>query len=490
MGTMPASDVAPLPRLGEVFFDVRGNSRTMRLSWYAETGVAVFSIWQGGTCTGTFRVPIGDLPRLVDALQRGPDGAGHAGPEMPGTGPRNVQHEAQDACRPASEPRSGGPPAGGPPMDGSLPGGPAYADYPVTGRHLGPAQYGGLASYGTPDRRAQPTDPGAHDRRPGYATDGYPEPADYSGPPDSGYAGSPPSASYEGAVGQPSAQPGPLPGYSGYPEPASYDSYPGPAAGPAADPLPEPGSHRGRVEPGYGSAAPPPPAAAPGTAPAAYSGYPDPGYGNGTRTVSYDGYPEPSSYSGTAQAAGQSGPQPTYQPSYQPTAQPGPLPGYSGYPEPASYDSYAAPPTDLRTQTISHNGHADPSYSDANQAGSYGGYPEPGGYAGHSQQSAYDGYPEPASYGGYPEPGEYRQGAEPSGVAPQPWAAAGRPTDAPSPDHPGLPSGATDPGPATIAMPPPANPPRRSSPRARSGPPYPPDPYLDGVLPPAEHRSP
>jgi len=55
MGCMSASDAAPLPRLGEVFFDVRGESRTMRLSWYADTGVAVFSIWQGGTCTGTTR---------------------------------------------------------------------------------------------------------------------------------------------------------------------------------------------------------------------------------------------------------------------------------------------------------------------------------------------------------------------------------------------------------------------------------------------------
>jgi hypothetical protein len=44
----------------------------MRLSWYADTGVAVFSIWQGGTCTGTFRLPIADLPRMVDSLQRGP----------------------------------------------------------------------------------------------------------------------------------------------------------------------------------------------------------------------------------------------------------------------------------------------------------------------------------------------------------------------------------------------------------------------------------
>src|SRR5205809_3277779 len=74
MGCMPASDAAPLPRLGEVFFDVRGESRTMRLSWYADTGVAVFSIWQGGTCTGTFRLPIADLPRMVEALRRGPHG--------------------------------------------------------------------------------------------------------------------------------------------------------------------------------------------------------------------------------------------------------------------------------------------------------------------------------------------------------------------------------------------------------------------------------
>ena len=74
MGTMSASDAAPLPRLGEVFFDVRGNSRSMRLSWYADTGVAVFSIWQGGMCTGTFRLAIADLPRMIETLQRGPSG--------------------------------------------------------------------------------------------------------------------------------------------------------------------------------------------------------------------------------------------------------------------------------------------------------------------------------------------------------------------------------------------------------------------------------
>jgi hypothetical protein len=69
---MSSSDAAPLPRLGEVFFDVRGDSRSMRLSWYADTGIAVFSIWQGGRCTGTFRLPMEDLARMTEILRRGP----------------------------------------------------------------------------------------------------------------------------------------------------------------------------------------------------------------------------------------------------------------------------------------------------------------------------------------------------------------------------------------------------------------------------------
>jgi len=86
MGSMSASDAAPLPRLGEVFFDVRGSSRSMRLSWYADTGIAVFSIWQGGTCTGTFRLPMDDLPRLMDSLRRGMQGTQdgpHDSPQPP-----------------------------------------------------------------------------------------------------------------------------------------------------------------------------------------------------------------------------------------------------------------------------------------------------------------------------------------------------------------------------------------------------------------------
>jgi hypothetical protein len=95
MGSMSASDAAPLPRLGEVYFDVRGESRSMRLSWYADTGVAVFSIWQGGTCTGTFRLPIADLPRMVEALQRGPRG----GARGDARDPRDARGTAQQPGR-------------------------------------------------------------------------------------------------------------------------------------------------------------------------------------------------------------------------------------------------------------------------------------------------------------------------------------------------------------------------------------------------------
>ena len=104
IGSMSASDAAPLPRLGEVFFDVRGSSRSMRLSWYADTGVAVFSIWQGGTCTGTFRLPMDDLPRLIDSLRRGSQGAVRSPDpaEVPGTG-------ARDRLALGAAPAAGGP---------------------------------------------------------------------------------------------------------------------------------------------------------------------------------------------------------------------------------------------------------------------------------------------------------------------------------------------------------------------------------------------
>ena len=63
--------VAPLPSAGEVFLDARGDGRAMRVSWHAEADVVVLSLWSGGTCTGTFRLPVADVPDMIDALRDG-----------------------------------------------------------------------------------------------------------------------------------------------------------------------------------------------------------------------------------------------------------------------------------------------------------------------------------------------------------------------------------------------------------------------------------
>jgi hypothetical protein len=163
MGSMSASDAAPLPRLGEVFFDVRGESRSMRLSWYADTGVAVFSIWQGGTCTGTFRLPIADLPRMVEALQHGPRG-------------REEGLTADETARPASHRRG---PAPSSPLDSEIATGetavylPAGAE--VTGYHMEPPPHAAGRGYAEPRPGRTPgshlAPPPAADYHPGHGRD-------------------------------------------------------------------------------------------------------------------------------------------------------------------------------------------------------------------------------------------------------------------------------------------------------------------------------
>jgi hypothetical protein len=217
---MSASDAAPLPRLGEVFFDVRGSSRSMRLSWYSDTGVAVFSIWQGGMCTGTFRLPIGDLPRMIEILQQGPDGdhgrprADHraeqawGGRELAGTGQRQVPSEDPGFTgaggRYQDEPRTGyshadietsvasypGDELARPREDRARPrrggdyGPPGGAEYGRAGRpDYGPP--GGGADYG-PAAGADYRPPGGTDYSPSGSGPGY-GPGDFGGERDRGY---------------------------------------------------------------------------------------------------------------------------------------------------------------------------------------------------------------------------------------------------------------------------------------------------------------
>src|SRR5258708_1555219 len=211
MGSMSASDAAPLPRLGEVFFDVRGSSRSMRLSWYADTGVAVFSIWQGGMCTGTFRLAIDDLPRMVETLQRGPGG------QSPGRDPAPPTQAFGDARMGAT--------VQGPGLE------------PLPGEEL-PDYQPALPGYGP-----GPTDPLDPAGPPGYADALYPGPR-----PETSYPG---DVSYSGAsTGGPHSRG--TAGRGGHPGGLADDPYLG-GTGPMDFPAEPPPAHYppGTSAPGY-----------------------------------------------------------------------------------------------------------------------------------------------------------------------------------------------------------------------------------------------
>jgi hypothetical protein len=151
----------------------------MRLSWYADTGVAVFSIWQGGTCTGTFRLPVADLPRMVQILQRGPHGdAGQAG-QADRTGQHSTaaapggRHSGSHARPPSDEPTGIYRPEDDWTPPGYVPGSRAgYDGEPPPGYQPGPP----------PGYRPQPP-PGYFDDPPGFGgtgeVPGYEDPGEF-----------------------------------------------------------------------------------------------------------------------------------------------------------------------------------------------------------------------------------------------------------------------------------------------------------------------
>ena len=387
MGSMSASDAAPLPRLGEVFFDVRGSSRSMRLSWYSDTGVAVFSIWQGGTCTGTFRLPIDDLPRMVEALQRGPRGAA-----LP-AGESRDQERGQERGLGAERQRRGLISA---PTE-TMPAVTSFSDYatgqiaPVTGefRSLGPAESSyrddplayrddPLGSGGYPSYRDRGQDKNRDNDRdrdrgrdtpggsfPGYADDG---PSVYR---DS----APPPAYRDDPLGTPRYRDDPL-GPGGYRDHSPPGSPPGhrdsdPYGG---DPLGS-GSYpsyrdRDRLEgsfPGYADDGPP--VYRDAAPPPAYGGDPlgSGGYRDGSLPGSLPGHRDSDPYGGDPLGSGR-------YPSYRDDQYP---PAYAG--EPASYPGEAPGPryTDDPFQSVYPDDSRGPAYPDDVRAGSHPYAPPP-----------------------------------------------------------------------------------------------------------------
>ncbi len=61
----------PLPTTGDVFLDTRGPDRALRVSWHFDADLVNLSLWQGNLCTGSFRLPVDQVPALVDLLRSG-----------------------------------------------------------------------------------------------------------------------------------------------------------------------------------------------------------------------------------------------------------------------------------------------------------------------------------------------------------------------------------------------------------------------------------
>ena len=386
MGSMSASDAAPLPRLGEVFFDVRGSSRSMRLSWYADTGVSVFSVWQGGTCTGTFRLPQEELPRLIDALQRGmypdPRGPGGFSSQLPGAptdprlralpgyaGMRDFTRDADYTGPTTGDFRAfrADDPAGmvglGSAAPRALPPGGGYRDqlqYPEQAQYAEPSQYADQARY---PEQAQPSGYRGQEypQRDQYLPPGqYPDQVQYADldryAPQGQYAG--PGYAERGTYAHPGSQPGQGYDSSGY---ATADEQ----------------GHQGYgyAEQGYPTPAYPEPA---------YSGssYPDPSYpGQGHNGQSYpdQGYDDrgyQQAYQGQARS----------EQDYRQSASAYPDQGYAGY-------GYAE-------QDHRGRGYAD--HAETGQA-----HLEQG-YTGYAYDQGNSGYPAGSDSGRYDGPGYER----------------------------------------------------------------------------------
>jgi len=73
-------EVLPIPTVGDVFRDVRGDDRTMRVSYHQDRGVVVVSLWAGAACRGSFRLAANDAGRLVALFSDIVSSAGVTGP--------------------------------------------------------------------------------------------------------------------------------------------------------------------------------------------------------------------------------------------------------------------------------------------------------------------------------------------------------------------------------------------------------------------------
>lgn len=57
-----------MPAFGDLFTDLRGEDRTLRVSFHPDHGAVVLSLWSGPRCRGSFRLAEADVGRLLTLL--------------------------------------------------------------------------------------------------------------------------------------------------------------------------------------------------------------------------------------------------------------------------------------------------------------------------------------------------------------------------------------------------------------------------------------
>jgi hypothetical protein len=68
---MRVESVRPVPKSGAIYLDNRGADRALRVTWHHESDLVVLSLWRDRTCAGSFRLPIEEVPDLIEQLRAG-----------------------------------------------------------------------------------------------------------------------------------------------------------------------------------------------------------------------------------------------------------------------------------------------------------------------------------------------------------------------------------------------------------------------------------
>ncbi|MDZ5443516.1 hypothetical protein U2F26_12325 [Micromonospora sp. 4G57] len=96
-----------MPSFGDLFTDLRGDDRTMRVSYHPDRGAVVVSLWSGTLCRGSFRMPVDDVRKLTALLTEIETSVAAAAPTGPspsapvGSGPVAGTAVAGRTVRPA-----------------------------------------------------------------------------------------------------------------------------------------------------------------------------------------------------------------------------------------------------------------------------------------------------------------------------------------------------------------------------------------------------